>query len=339
MKLTLRPEWRLRPLSSAFGFLDLKTAVIITLLFAVLNKVAGVYGLIAMFTGAGGTAAQLSLYIYSAIALAALVWGIKSTTQEDAKHTLYFAHLFFADHILNTAWLIFFAVVWWVYTPHDGRRMSNSASQEEIAKSGPAIGSHNMTQVEREQAAMMLWKDEKGLATAVIVLGWLAKFYFAALLYSYAIHLRKGSYRSLPRSRPSPTITQAPLGLVEDDDDDVEDFYRIPVRAPANGHARQSSHGSSPSLSNFADFVSAPPPGRARRKAGKSNLSVSLSAGNGHADADGPDEVLFDEDEMSAANHLRTGTSAEGSTSGDSMDESTGSATRSRRSSKAAQRV
>lgn len=236
--------------------------------------------------------------------------------------------------------------------------MSNSASQEEIAKSGPAIGSHNMTQVEREQAAMMLWKDEKGLATAVIVLGWLAKvcsicphthcptedrralqFYFAALLYSYAIHLRKGSYRSLPRSRPSPTITQAPLGLVEDDDDDVEDFYRIPVRAPANGHARQSSHGSSPSLSNFADFVSAPPPGRARRKAGKSNLSVSLSAGNGHADADGPDEVLFDEDEMSAANHLRTGTSAEGSTSGDSMDESTGSATRSRRSSKAAQRV
>lgn len=35
MKLTLRPEWRLRPLSSALGFLDLKTGVIITLLFAV----------------------------------------------------------------------------------------------------------------------------------------------------------------------------------------------------------------------------------------------------------------------------------------------------------------
>ena len=53
--------------------------------------------------------------------------------------------------------------------------MANSPSQEEIAKSGPAMGSHNMTQAEREQAAMMLWSDEKGLATAVIVLGWLAK--------------------------------------------------------------------------------------------------------------------------------------------------------------------
>lgn len=125
---------------------------------------------------------------------------------------------------------------------------------------------------------------------------------------------------------------------MEDEDEEIEDFYRIPVRAPANGHARQSSHGSSPSLSNFADFVSAPPPGRARRKAGKSNLSVSLSTVNGRADVDGPDEVLFDEDELTAANRLRTGTSAEGSVSSDSLDEGTASA-RSRRSSKAAQRV
>jgi inositol phosphorylceramide synthase regulatory subunit len=41
----------------------------------VLNKVAGVYGLIALLTGAGGNAAQLTLYIYSAIALVALTWG------------------------------------------------------------------------------------------------------------------------------------------------------------------------------------------------------------------------------------------------------------------------
>ena len=35
MKLTLRPEWRLRPLSSFLGFLDIKTGVTIALLFAV----------------------------------------------------------------------------------------------------------------------------------------------------------------------------------------------------------------------------------------------------------------------------------------------------------------
>lgn len=35
MKLTVRPEWRLRPLTSALGFLDLKIAVTIVIFFAV----------------------------------------------------------------------------------------------------------------------------------------------------------------------------------------------------------------------------------------------------------------------------------------------------------------
>lgn len=103
MKLTLRPEWRLRPLSSFLGFVDLKTGVTIALLFAVrqtflvlmsllcsyvswdvkqlLNKVAGVYGLIAVLTGAGGSAAQLSLYIYSVLGLIALAWGLKAVNE------------------------------------------------------------------------------------------------------------------------------------------------------------------------------------------------------------------------------------------------------------------
>jgi hypothetical protein len=95
MKLMLRPEWRLWPLSSFLGLLDLKTGVTVALLFAVfiqlhlivkieflvpkqlLNKVAGVYGLIAVLTGAGGSFAQLSLYIYSVITLVALGWGLR----------------------------------------------------------------------------------------------------------------------------------------------------------------------------------------------------------------------------------------------------------------------
>ena len=46
-------------------------------LLKLLNKVAGIYGLIAVLTGAGGTFAQISLYIYSALALAGLVWGLR----------------------------------------------------------------------------------------------------------------------------------------------------------------------------------------------------------------------------------------------------------------------
>lgn len=40
------------------------------------NKVAGVYGLIAIFTG--GTLAQVSMYIYSILALVLFVWGLRA---------------------------------------------------------------------------------------------------------------------------------------------------------------------------------------------------------------------------------------------------------------------
>jgi hypothetical protein len=131
------------------------------------------------------------MYIYSVFALVALAWGLRAvkevcrsssfgsssslySSQEDPKQTLYFAHLFFADHVLSTAWTVFFAVVWWVYTPHDGRRTANSAAQEEMAKGGIG-GSHNMTEGERVEAAHKMWNHEKGTAAGIIILSWLIK--------------------------------------------------------------------------------------------------------------------------------------------------------------------
>jgi small-conductance mechanosensitive channel len=107
MKLMLRPEWKPRPFSSFLGCLDLKTGVVLALLFAVrrqssrlranerksewpflqlFNKVAGVYGLIAVLTGAGGSAAQLTLYIYSTVALVALAWGLNAVKRVGHTH-------------------------------------------------------------------------------------------------------------------------------------------------------------------------------------------------------------------------------------------------------------
>ena len=53
-----------------------------------LNKVAGVYGLVAVLTGAGGSAAQLSMYIYSVLGLIALAWGLKAVGQVGIVHFL-----------------------------------------------------------------------------------------------------------------------------------------------------------------------------------------------------------------------------------------------------------
>ena len=98
------------------GFLDLKTGVTLVVLFAVrspqhevfsppaahtfhqvLNKVAGIYGLIALLTGAGGSAAQLTLYIYSAVALVALTWGIRAVNDVRSTRSL-ILHLYLHWH-------------------------------------------------------------------------------------------------------------------------------------------------------------------------------------------------------------------------------------------------
>ncbi|ETW79029.1 hypothetical protein HETIRDRAFT_246353, partial [Heterobasidion irregulare TC 32-1] len=320
----LRQQWRLRPLSSFLGFLDLKTGVIVALLFALLNKVAGVYGLIAMLTGAGGSAAQLSQYIYSVFGLVALAWGLKAVEEEDPKRTLYFAHFFFADHVLSTAWTIFFAVHWWVYTPHDGRRFANSPAQQALIDG--YIGHHlNMTEAQRVAAAEDIWGREKGIAATIIVLGWLSKFFFAALIYSFAHHLRRGTYRSLPLSRPTAALSSTYTAARAEPDDDsfeeaADDFYSpktattpLPLHThhhPASPHHPQNVTRRPGSAGSFADFVSAPPPPRRTRgsllgrgiggaAAGSSGASGSGSGGSAGEEAD--DEVLFDEEEAGSA--------------------------------------
>lgn len=64
------------PLHSFFFTLfDLKLGSEIITWFAILNKVAGFYGLLAIFSG--GTLAQLSMYLYSVASIALFAWGAK----------------------------------------------------------------------------------------------------------------------------------------------------------------------------------------------------------------------------------------------------------------------
>ena len=87
---------------------------------------------------------------------------------------LYFAHIFFADHILNTIWTVYFIVNWWLYTPHDGRRNANSPAQQALIDG--YIGEHQtMSEVERIAAAERVWRAEKAQALTIIIIGWLVK--------------------------------------------------------------------------------------------------------------------------------------------------------------------
>lgn len=144
----------------------------------------------------------------------------------------------------------------------------------------------------------------------------LLQIYFAILIYSYAIHLRKGSYRALPRTtKVAATHGQYvalnghaarggyPDTLAEDaeldaeDGADGDDFYRVP--APTHAAAlvhdtlgtaskppppRTPASGSS--ITSFADFVSAP--GRGRRARTQGAGAEAGPSGTGGAASSGP---------------------------------------------------
>lgn len=195
--------------------MDLKIGASILTLFALFNKTAGIYGILAVFQG--GTFAQVALYLYSIATIVVFLWGLKGISDEDAQHALTYAHLFTLDHMISTFWTLLFTFNWFYFTPHDGQPTTTQSSHqtglmdlietieaqyrtpEEMQK----LHHDQLTPGQRKMSAERIWKEEKDFSAAVLTLGWLVKIYFALVLYSYALHLRHGTYRTLPLSKAS----------------------------------------------------------------------------------------------------------------------------------------
>ncbi|WFC94590.1 hypothetical protein MBRA1_001223 [Malassezia brasiliensis] len=208
-------------ITSFLGFMDIKVGSQILTLFSLFNKIAGIYGIIAIFQG--GTIAQLSLYIYSIATIPIFIWGLKSISDEQAGSVLRYAHIFILDQMISTGWTFLFTLWWFVYATHDGKPITNSNHQAGLMKLIEDLESEYRTPEEmvkyrhkeydintpegqkeaarRAQAANATWMEERDFAMAVLIGGWLIKLYFALVLYAYALHLRHGTYWMLPLSK------------------------------------------------------------------------------------------------------------------------------------------
>ncbi|KAL7413676.1 Inositolphosphorylceramide synthase subunit Kei1-domain-containing protein [Mrakia frigida] len=202
-----------RPLFNSFlGVMDIKQGAMLIVLFGLLNKVAGVYGLLGSLS-AGGTIGQISYYIYSAASLAAFVLGLKAVSDEQTTKLFTFCHFYAVDHLLNTFYTLVFAIDWWCYVPHDGKHVANSDAQRDmvaLAKSRGEIGGEEISVEERTRIAMQMWKKEKVFAIFVLVGCWVVKVYFILLLYSFVSHLRQNTYRALPLTTATPSPSTPP---------------------------------------------------------------------------------------------------------------------------------
>lgn len=262
-----------------------------------INKVAGVYGLITVIVG--GTFWQFLYYAYSFATLWAFLWALSVIKLEVAKKSLFVAHLYVIDHAIAWVFHYIFYYAYWYTLKHDGTRVLNSQAQKdifELALSRSETEPLDAGRDKQDQLAHEIWNKEKGYALGVIAVGFLlkvgrasaatrlpawrprtptfrttetnsfgdtlpqspanAQVYFIFLMYSYAAHLRSGTYHQLPLTTHANQVTQIEArraslaATVLDEEIEMEralaDVERIERGARASEEAVGSSPRSSP---------------------------------------------------------------------------------------------
>ncbi|KUL83320.1 hypothetical protein ZTR_11355 [Talaromyces verruculosus] len=94
--------------------LSLQTGASLITLSLLLNKISGLYGLLALLTGYHLSPIQLSMYIYSLAALALAVLLFPHIRKQTPLHCLGLAWLYFFDTAINAAYTAAFGVTWFL---------------------------------------------------------------------------------------------------------------------------------------------------------------------------------------------------------------------------------
>jgi hypothetical protein len=108
--------------------------------------------------------------------------------QEIPSSSLLFSHLFFLDHIISTVYTTFFALIWYLYMPHDGRRVANSDAQREMMTA--AVIGTPADEIGRAMAAEGIWQDERGVSALLLLGCWLIKVSWFILSHGHG-HSRR----------------------------------------------------------------------------------------------------------------------------------------------------
>lgn len=108
--------------------MSLQTATEMISIALLINKVTGLYGLLAILTGYALDAVQLSMYLYSVVVLAALAFLIPHVRRQAPFPNLLLAWLYVVDTAANAAYTVFFAAGWYLAAAEGGSPASGDAA-------------------------------------------------------------------------------------------------------------------------------------------------------------------------------------------------------------------
>lgn len=131
-----------------FQKMSLRTgAEIITFLQAI-NKVSGLYGLLALLTGAAIDGWQLSMYLYSTVLLVATIYLYKHIRLQSPFETVLLAHLYALDSVVNALYTAFFGVLWFITLANGPENSKNSAAPGMAENAGFTSPKYNVSHVD-----------------------------------------------------------------------------------------------------------------------------------------------------------------------------------------------
>ncbi|KAK7715081.1 hypothetical protein SLS64_003778 [Diaporthe eres] len=118
--------WLPKP-KTFLGLMSLQTGTEMISIALLINKVTGLYGLLAILTGFSLDAVQLSMYLYSVAVLVALAFLIPHIRRQSPLQNLSLAWLYIVDTAAKAAYTVTFAVQW--YLKSGGNPEGDAAEQ------------------------------------------------------------------------------------------------------------------------------------------------------------------------------------------------------------------
>jgi len=132
--------------------MSLRTGVEMISLSMIFNKITGIYGILAIFTGFSLSPLQLAMYIYSLGATVLLAFLVPHIRKQSPFQCLALAWLYLIDTVVNTAFTAAFAVTWFLTVSANNVNKGIPSSAPGSGTMGDAAGftspKHNISKVD-----------------------------------------------------------------------------------------------------------------------------------------------------------------------------------------------
>ena len=116
--------------------MSLRTGTELITLSLLLNKISGFYGLLALLTGFHLSHFQLSMYIYSLIALIIIAYLAPHIRSQSPFHCLALSWVYVVDSIINAAYTAVFGVTWFLVV---SQHLSGDRGGEAMGPGGKTV--------------------------------------------------------------------------------------------------------------------------------------------------------------------------------------------------------